>query len=149
MSPVDLVSLLAPLVALSILAVRDNVFAASLLLPTALIVALATFLAGFSFLGLLVLLIYIGVVIVLVVVAASAIEQTRGHSERARKVLPLIVLAALVPLIIRGKIAHVTPHGMDIKLLVVRWLPLMIILMVSALVIVLVALNISRRGLVQ
>ncbi len=148
MNLIDLLSLIAPLIALSILMIRDNVYAASMLIPASLVVAVVAFLGGFNFLALLVLLIYIGVVIVLIVVAASAIEQVR-EKIHVRRIVPLVVLSLIFPALLRGYPAITVGFRAKMGIIIKTWMPVIMILTVTMLVIVLVALNISRRGLAQ
>jgi len=147
MSLIDVLSLAAPLICLIILIVKDNVYAASILIPASLVVALVALLTDFTFLALLVLLVYIGVVIVLIIVAASAIEQAREQAH-VRKVLPLIAVSLMFPLLMRGHLV-MTGVSANLEAVTMKWMPVIIVLIISMLVIVLTALNISRRGLTQ
>jgi len=140
---------LAILFLLPLLKIRDNVYAASLLIPSSIAVAVAGFLIGFYFLALIVLLIYIGVVITLIIVAASAIEQTHPVMRRLRAMPLLLLPVTTIPLVVpRFEGVSITQaQSVDTAQVVKMWFPVVLILPILLSTIVLASVNLSRRGL--
>ncbi len=148
------VSCLIPVI--GILKVRDNVVAVILLLISSVLVASISYILSDIFLTLLILIVYVGVVITFIVVAASAVEIKRPIVSPIRSI-PLILLGITLGLLTSIYITNVsTKYSVSTytlsKLTSVlinnsEFRTIIILLILLTIVMFLIVIQLCRRGI--
>ncbi len=143
---------------LGILKVRDNVVAAILLLISAITIATISYIFSNIFLTILVLIVYVGVVITFIIVAASAIEL-KSPVIGFRRALPIIILGSIIGISIAMFIKHlcvkypVSKYSLSVITSSLinnsEYGTITILLIVLTVVMFLIVIQLCRRGVTQ
>ncbi len=146
-----ILALIAAISCAAVLVVRDIVAAAACLVPAACAIAGMAFLLRFTAYAIVLILIYVGVVVTFIIVAAIAIEKYRPFISHYR--ILTAVVAGAVPLLMVFKTSTVSMTLQSspsltllCSLVVKKWLYAVAILLVFLVTIVLAIVQLCRRG---
>ncbi len=146
-------ALLSVLSCTGMLFTRDTVVAAVYLIVAACAVVGLAFVVSYPAFAIVILLIYIGVVVTFIIVAASALERYRPFVDKYRKAAFAIVLATILVSILVGARRLTTPTMSSISLrelclcTLSKWWNVVAILLIFLVTIVLAIVQLCRRGL--
>ncbi|GEM_PF-5831237 len=135
----------------AVLVVKDVVVAAACLVPAACAIAGIAFLLSFSAYAIVLLLIYVGVVVTFIIVAATAVEKYRPFIDRYRVATAIVTGAVVLLLALRIPSSSLsisaTPSLAEMCSAVVgKWFYAVVILLVFLATMVLAVVQLCRRG---